>query len=497
MTAAVKLAVTPSSEAIAMTGPVGRPHQAQRPSPAQLECNHACARIAASLSSIVGGRREGGGPRKRRLDHPSSAAGGTRCTAVMARFLGGGDRSIRAPLVAGRRAPAAIAPRNFSSTLALTAFGGRRTSRKTLRSFPSLSECYGRKGSEADLEREALAAGCSQSCRCSRITSASPQRQMLQWSRRRSLSHGCRLGRMAIGRGRSAGERRLVAVAFKQSPEGEGENQHEQGGKSPPAPPSMFSVKQLLLGAGKGGEAQLMAASSGDAGERSVDVGLGPGADRLMQQVMEAPDCMSFSESIVQFCCAMASGAIPPAIPRWWMRRRTGGAWEDLWKMDDAAEVYYKENLQMSPRVFRENSRGVVPSSAAEVEDVTRALVRVYREKTVWHSGLRTLQWLVVLRAFEVKGFPNCYGCIDCMHIYVDKPATALSEKFENYFDRKHRFSVVVQVVVSLDLCVTGVFVGYPGSWHDIQVIQLSSLWTRAEEGDLFHGPAVLPLFGV
>ncbi|GBG92704.1 hypothetical protein CBR_g56843 [Chara braunii] len=52
-------------------------------------------------------------------------------------------------------------------------------------------------------------------------------------------------------------------------------------------------------------------------------------------------------------------------------------------------------------------------------------------------------------------------------------------------------------VVVDLDLRITDVFVGYPGSCHDIQVLQLSSLWSRAEEGDLFRGPAVVLLFGV
>ncbi|GBG77078.1 hypothetical protein CBR_g23404 [Chara braunii] len=58
---------------------------------------------------------------------------------------------------------------------------------------------------------------------------------------------------------------------------------------------------------------------------------------QLMQQVMDAPDCVPLSESIVQFCCTMASGVIPRATPRWWMRRRMGGTWEDLRQVDDVA----------------------------------------------------------------------------------------------------------------------------------------------------------------
>ncbi|GBG92650.1 hypothetical protein CBR_g56615 [Chara braunii] len=247
---------------------------------------------------------------------------------------------------------------------------------------------------------------------------------------------------------------------------------------------------------------------------------------------MEAPDCVSMSESIVQSCCAMASGVIPQATPRWWMRRRTGGTWEDLRKMDDAADDYCKEKLRMSTRVFREIVEALSPllqrwvtfyrlplmpdhiiayalyrwasgetyesstsvfgigraSGLIAVEDVARALLGVYRDNIVWPSGLRRV---LVLRAFEAKGFPNCYGCIDCTHIYVDKSANAPSE---SYIDRKHRFFVVAQVVVDLDLHITDVFVGYPGSCHDIRVLQLSSLWARAEEGD---GPVVVLPFEV
>ncbi|GBG93369.1 hypothetical protein CBR_g67161, partial [Chara braunii] len=67
---------------------------------------------------------------------------------------------------------------------------------------------------------------------------------------------------------------------------------------------------------------------------------------QLIQQVMDALDCVSLSESIVQFCCAMASVVILRATPRWWMRRRMGGTWEDLRQVDDVAKGYYKEKLR-------------------------------------------------------------------------------------------------------------------------------------------------------
>ncbi|GBG87519.1 hypothetical protein CBR_g45577 [Chara braunii] len=48
-----------------------------------------------------------------------------------------------------------------------------------------------------------------------------------------------------------------------------------------------------------------------------------------------------------------------------------------------------------------------------------------------------------------------------------------------------------MKVVVDLDLRVIDVLAGYPGSCHDIGVIQLSSPSRRPKEGTLFHGPPV------
>ncbi|GBG91323.1 hypothetical protein CBR_g52209 [Chara braunii] len=249
----------------------------------------------------------------------------------------------------------------------------------------------------------------------------------------------------------------------------------------------------------------------------------------LLQRVLDAPDCITTSQAVVQLCAAIGSGLLPRATPRWWMRRRAGGTWEDLRVCDDATQDYFREKLRMSRRMFMEISEACAPhvqrqvtfyreplqpeqivayalyrwatgesydnntssfgmgrtSGVRAVRDVTAAILRVYGEKISWPTGVRKQ---VVLRAFLDKGFPNCHGAVDCTHIYVDKPANAPSE---NYFDRKHRFSVIAQVVVDLDLRVLDVFVGYPGSCHDIRVIQLSSLSRRAEEGLLFRGPRV------
>ncbi|GBG77719.1 hypothetical protein CBR_g24166 [Chara braunii] len=249
----------------------------------------------------------------------------------------------------------------------------------------------------------------------------------------------------------------------------------------------------------------------------------------------EGLDSTAICDVVLEVCCALGCGALPRATPRWWVKRRTGRTWEDLRPADDATDDYFRDKLRMSPRVFREIVENLSPilqrrvtfyreslqpdhivayalyrwasggtyessscnfgigraSGLVAVRSVTAALLSVYREKVAWPTGVRKA---IVLRAFADKGFPNCHGCIDCTHIYVDKPANAPAE---DYYVHNIRFSVVAQVVVDLDLHILDVFVGYPGSCHDVRIIHLSSLWSRAAAGELFRGPPVLLPFQV
>ncbi|GBG77862.1 hypothetical protein CBR_g25794 [Chara braunii] len=179
-------------------------------------------------------------------------------------------------------------------------------------------------------------------------------------------------------------------------------------------------------------------------------------------------DSAAICDAVLRVCYTMGCGAFPRATTRWWMKRRTGGTWEDLRLCDDTTTDYFREKLRISPRVFRE---------------ITEAL-----------SPFLERRKAVVLRAFTDKGFPNCDGCIDCTHISIDKPANCPGE---DYYDRKRHFSVQAQVVVDLNLCMLDVFVGYPGSCHDVRIVHVSSLWARAEAGELFTGPPVMLPFGV
>ncbi|GBG68611.1 hypothetical protein CBR_g3152 [Chara braunii] len=202
---------------------------------------------------------------------------------------------------------------------------------------------------------------------------------------------------------------------------------------------------------------------------------------RMLQSTnVEGEDSGAICDAVLQVCYAMGCGAFPRATPMWWMKRRTGGAWEDLRQCDDATADYFKDKLRISPRVFREIMEALSPflegratfyreplqpdhivayalyrwasgetyesgtcnfdigrsSGFVAVRDVTTALLSAYPDKISWPTGL---QKVVVLRAFADKGFPNCHGCIDCTHIFIDKSTNCPGE---DYYDRKHRFSI-------------------------------------------------------
>ncbi|GBG87517.1 hypothetical protein CBR_g45575 [Chara braunii] len=191
----------------------------------------------------------------------------------------------------------------------------------------------------------------------------------------------------------------------------------------------------------------------------------------LLQNVAEAPDCAATCEPVVQLGAAVTSGVFPRQTPRWWIKRRTGGTWEDLRLRDDAADEYFRQKLRMSTAMLNH----IVAACAAYMEkkvthyrmplsveqliafalyrwasgetyesgtsafgigratglqavrDVTSALLQAYPDAIKWPMGRRRAQ---ILRAFREKGFPNCFGAIDCTHIYIDKPAGAPSENY-------------------------------------------------------------------
>ncbi|GBG84313.1 GT47-family glycosyltransferase [Chara braunii] len=69
-----------------------------------------------------------------------------------------------------------------------------------------------------------------------------------------------------------------------------------------------------------------------------------PRRRKMLHQVpVEGLDTVAITEAAVQVCCTMGCSVFPRATPRWWMKRRTGGAWEDLRKCDDVTEYLWED----------------------------------------------------------------------------------------------------------------------------------------------------------
>lgn len=87
---------------------------------------------------------------------------------------------------------------------------------------------------------------------------------------------------------------------------------------------------------------------------------------------------------------------------------------------------------------------------------------------------------------------PQIVGCIDCTHIRITKP---IGEGSADYVNRKHVYSVNTQAVVSERYKFIDVCTGFPGCMHDARVLRNTSLYRRAQNGEIFQEPTEL-LYG-
>ncbi|XP_036151281.1 protein ALP1-like isoform X2 [Monomorium pharaonis] len=78
----------------------------------------------------------------------------------------------------------------------------------------------------------------------------------------------------------------------------------------------------------------------------------------------------------------------------------------------------------------------------------------------------------------NAKGFPNIIGSVDGTHIRIDRPA----EDSDSYINRKQFFSIHLQGTVDHKMKFIDVFIGYPGSVHDVRVFRNSSLYHDLRE---------------
>lgn len=87
---------------------------------------------------------------------------------------------------------------------------------------------------------------------------------------------------------------------------------------------------------------------------------------------------------------------------------------------------------------------------------------------------------------YQMAGFPNILGCIDCTHVQISAPVV---NEFE-YVNRKGKHTINVQLVCNADMQITNCVVRWPGSVHDSRILRESNIFRN------FEGPEK-PLNGV
>ena len=74
---------------------------------------------------------------------------------------------------------------------------------------------------------------------------------------------------------------------------------------------------------------------------------------------------------------------------------------------------------------------------------------------------------------YNLAGFPQVVGAVDGCHV----PIMAPHENKEDYINRKHFYSIILQGLVDIDYFFRDVCIGWPGKVHDARVFKNSFLY--------------------
>lgn len=115
------------------------------------------------------------------------------------------------------------------------------------------------------------------------------------------------------------------------------------------------------------------------------------------------------------------------------------------------------------------------------VKDVSAALLQHRHEyihfPTTDNEKNRTMQ-----QFYNVARFPRVLGALDCTHIKIASPGGNNAENFRN---RKGYFSLNIQAVANANYEITDIVARWPGSSHDSNIFDNSTLRMRFEAGEM------------
>ena len=113
------------------------------------------------------------------------------------------------------------------------------------------------------------------------------------------------------------------------------------------------------------------------------------------------------------------------------------------------------------------------------------ALNRVSRHFIKFRVTCRETTRRIALFLDECK-IPQAVGAIDGTHFEIVPPENPFY-----YFDRQHRYSVVLEAVVAENLIFLDMAIGYPGSMHNARVLRNTELFRKAKNGNILGEPVL------
>lgn len=119
------------------------------------------------------------------------------------------------------------------------------------------------------------------------------------------------------------------------------------------------------------------------------------------------------------------------------------------------------------------------PSISRAMWDVVPAILRRVARYIKFPQDRRKIEE-TKQEFFNVVGFPNVVGAIDCTHVPIVPPC----ENEHVFRNRKQTYSINTQVVCNASNIITNVVAKFPGSVHDSYIFRNSSLHGMIQDMD-------------
>lgn len=120
------------------------------------------------------------------------------------------------------------------------------------------------------------------------------------------------------------------------------------------------------------------------------------------------------------------------------------------------------------------------------VQDVVNGLYELRNEHIKFPETLAEVNSSIATFA-DLTNLPNVVVAIDGSHVRIKAP----NESAPDYFSRYQQHDFIIQAIVNGRKIFIDFACGFPGSMHDARVLRRSTIFQKAEQGDILTQPTV------